>query len=71
MLNPSYGSRMSRKQARMWQSWEDYMHFWCQREDFRALLPALLEGEDPDFSLHLLRIADIEAKAALPHAAPA
>ena len=63
-----YEDAMSRKQARMWQSWEDYMHFWCQREDFRALLPALLEGEDPGFSLHLLRIAAIEAKAALPQA---
>ena len=52
-----YEDDMSRKQARMWQSWEDYMHFWCQREDFRALLPEMLEGEDPDFSRHLLRIA--------------
>lgn len=56
-----YENDMSRKQARMWQSWEDYMHFWCQREDFRALLPELLEGEDPDFSRHLRRIAEQEA----------
>jgi hypothetical protein len=54
---------MSRKQARLWQSWEDYMHFWCQREDFRALLPEMLDGEDPDFSRHLLRIAAAEACA--------
>lgn len=41
-----YEDDMSRKQARLWQSWEDYMHFWCQREDFRALLPEMLDGED-------------------------
>ena len=50
-------------QARLWQSWEDYMHFWCQREDFRVLLVELLDGEDPDFSRHLLRIAAAEACA--------
>ena len=56
-----YEDDMSRKQARLWQSWEDYMHFWCQREDFRALLVEMLDGEDPDFSRHLLRIAEAEA----------
>jgi hypothetical protein len=25
------------------------MREWCRREDFRASLPELLEGEDPDF----------------------
>jgi hypothetical protein len=61
-----YEDDMTRKQARMWQSWEDYMHFWCLREDFRALLPEMLEGEDPDFSRHLLVIAASEAKSAQP-----
>ena len=51
-----YEDDMSRKQARLWQSWEDYMHF-------RALLPEMLDGEDPDFSRHLLRIAAAEASA--------
>lgn len=58
-----YEDDMNRKQARLWQSWEDYMHFWCQREDFRAMLPDLLEGEDPDFCLHMQRIAALEAQA--------
>ena len=58
-----YEDDMSRKQARLWQSWEDYMHFWCQREDFRVLLVELLDGEDPDFSRHLLGIAAAEACA--------
>ena len=45
---------MKRLQA----SWNDSMHFWCQRLDFRTLLPVLLEGEDPDFRAHLMRIHD-------------
>lgn len=44
-----YERRMSSAQLRRWRSWEDYMGEWCRREDFRALLPELLEGEDPDF----------------------
>ena len=44
-----YEPKMSSPQLRRWRSWEDYMREWCRREDFRALLPELLEGEDPDF----------------------
>lgn len=44
-----YERRMSSKQARRWSSWADYMREWCRREDFRALLPTLLPGEDPEF----------------------
>ena len=43
-----YEERMDRQTRRLWQSWEDYMRDWCKREDFRALLPSLLEGEDED-----------------------
>lgn len=53
-----YEDDMSRQQARLWQSWEDYMHEWCQREDFRAALPALLQGEDPGFVATIGRIAE-------------
>jgi len=53
---------MSRQQARLWQSWEDYMTEWCQREDFRAALPTLLQGEDPGFVAMIRRIAEITAK---------
>jgi hypothetical protein len=56
-----YEDKMSRQQARLWQSWEDYMHEWCQREDFRAALPALLQGEDPGFVATIRRIAETSA----------
>lgn len=52
-----YEARMSRQQARLWQSWRDYMTEWCARADFRAALPALLHGEDPDFVATIQRIA--------------
>jgi hypothetical protein len=56
-----YEEAMSKQTARLWQSWEDYMRHWCRREDFRTMLPRLLEGEDPDFQRHISRIAGEEA----------
>lgn len=53
-----YEEKMSRQTARLWSSWEDYMREWCRREDFRNMLPRLLEGEDPDFTAHILRFAE-------------
>ena len=44
-----YEPKMSSQQRRRWLSWEDYMREWCRREDFRASLPALLDGEDEEF----------------------
>ena len=52
-----YEERMSRQQQRLWQSWEDYMHEWSQREDFRTALAPLLVGEDPGFVATIQRIA--------------
>jgi hypothetical protein len=57
-----YEEGMGRQQQRLWQSWADYMHEWCQREDFRAALPALLQGEDPGFVAMIRQIADMTAK---------
>jgi hypothetical protein len=57
-----YEDKMSRQQARLWQSWEDYMTEWCQREDFRAELPALLQGEDAGFVDMIRRIAEATAR---------
>jgi hypothetical protein len=57
-----YEDDMSRQQARLWQSWEDYMTEWCQREDFRAELPALLQGEDPGFVAMIRRTAEMTAR---------
>jgi hypothetical protein len=48
---------MNAKQARRWHSWEDYMHEWCRRPDFRASLPTLLHGEDPSFVRYVERLA--------------
>ena len=44
-----YEDDMSLRQARRWHSWEDYILEWCGRPEFRADLPRLLHGEDPDF----------------------
>ena len=55
---------MSVHTARMWQSWEDFMREWCRRPEFRAELPILLNGEDPDFATHISAIADDEARTA-------
>ena len=50
--------RMSAKQRRRWSSWEDYMREWCGRADFRAALPVLLRGEDPDFARYITRLLE-------------
>ena len=55
---------MGREARRRWLSWEDDMREWCRREDFRAALPELLEGEDDEFSRHIQGIAEVEAVAA-------
>lgn len=58
-----YEEEMSRQTARLWQTWEDYMRYWCRRSDFRQTLPYLLEGEDPDFQRHITAIANKEARS--------
>ena len=60
-----YEDNMSRQQQRLWQSWRDYMTEWCAREDFRAALPALLHGEDPDFVATIERIAAASGRSAV------
>ena len=57
----SYEDKMTRKQLRRWLSWEDFMREWCKREDFRKLLPKLLQGEDPDFAAYIRKLAAQEA----------
>ncbi len=59
-----YDDHMKRETARLWQSWEDYMREWCRREDFRAALPELLNGEDRDFADHITKIAHAEVDRA-------
>ncbi|MEM6933861.1 MAG: hypothetical protein AAF526_09775 [Pseudomonadota bacterium] len=56
-----YLEEMGADAARRWRSWEDDMREWCRREDFRAVLPEFLEGEDDEFSLYILALAREEA----------
>jgi hypothetical protein len=44
---------MSPKQARRWNSWEDFILEWCRKPHFRSRLPQLLHGEDPGFVRYL------------------
>jgi hypothetical protein len=55
-----YEDAMDKQTRRLWQSWEDYMREWCRREEFRATLPELLQGEDEDFAAHIEKIAAAE-----------
>jgi hypothetical protein len=57
-----YEDSMDAQAARLWRSWEDYMREWCRRPDFRDHLPALLRGEDPDFTAYISRISSEESK---------
>lgn len=52
-----YEPGLSGDRRRRWDSWEDSMQEWCEREDFRDMLPGLLVGEDPDFCEHIRGIA--------------
>src|SRR3954469_6203760 len=59
-----YEDDMDKHNRRLWQSWEDYMREWVRRADFRAALPELLEGEDPEFTEYIRRLAATEPKTA-------
>lgn len=61
-----YSENMLPMQARRWSSWEDYMHEWCAREDFKTSLPSLLRGEDPGFASYIMRLLDGSIDQALP-----
>ncbi len=52
-----YEDHMTEMQGRRWSSWEDYMLDWCRRPDFRAALPGLLRGEDPEFAVYIKSLA--------------
>lgn len=55
-----YEEKMDKQTRRLWQSWEDYMREWVRRADFRDALPALLEGEDEDFTKYTRKLAEME-----------
>lgn len=52
-----YEESMNPQTKRLWLSWDDYMRFWCNRNDFSAALNDLLQGEDPDFGNYIQNIA--------------
>lgn len=60
-----YEENMNAQSKRLWASWEDYIHSWCRRRDFREALDELLVGEDPDFGGYIRKIA-AEASADAP-----
>lgn len=62
----AYEPEMSGKQLRRWYSWDDYMREWCERDDFRELLPRLLQGEDADFAKYITRLAIEQGKVGTP-----
>lgn len=55
----AYEENMSGKQLRRWASWDDYMREWCERDDFKNMLPRLLHGEDPNFAAYIRRLAGL------------
>ncbi|WP_333845009.1 hypothetical protein [Pelomicrobium sp.] len=57
----AYEENMPDKKRRRWNSWEDFMREWCRREDFRQLLPRLLQGEDEEFAAYILKLSREEA----------
>jgi hypothetical protein len=56
----AYSNKMTPRQRRRWNSWEDFMREWVRRDDFYYRLPRLLKGEDPEFVAYLQRIAEDE-----------
>jgi len=56
----SYDEHMTPRQRRRWNSWEDFMREWLQRDEFYYRLPQLLKGEDPEFAGYLRRLAEDE-----------
>jgi hypothetical protein len=49
--------RLTNDKLRRWRSWEDYMREWTQRDVFRAQLPELVKGEDPEFAAYIQALA--------------
>jgi hypothetical protein len=58
-----YQPPLGRIQQRRWASWQDYIAEWCAREDFRAALPQLLRGEDPEFIAYIEATTGVRAES--------
>jgi len=53
----AHSDSMTPAQRRRWNSWEDFMREWLQRDAFFYRLPHLLKGEDPEFAAYFQRLA--------------
>lgn len=47
---------------RMWNSWSDYIEYWTALPNFRAALPDMMRGEDPDFVAFIGGLTGMELK---------
>lgn len=47
---------------RMWNSWLDYIESWSVRPNFRAVLPDMMLGEDPDFTDFMVLATGMDLK---------
>lgn len=56
-----YEEKMDKQTKRLWATWEDYILFWCRRDDFKKALPGLLVGEDAGFTKYMKQTAGIKA----------
>ncbi|MCD8494028.1 MAG: hypothetical protein LRY36_01300 [Alphaproteobacteria bacterium] len=45
---------------RMWNSWLDYITYWCKKQNFRDALPELMEGEDPEFIAFMEKVTGMK-----------
>lgn len=45
----AYKPQMDAQEQRRWNSWDNYMREWIERDDFFYALPDLLKGEDAAF----------------------
>ena len=53
----AHSENMTPSQRRRWNSWEDFMREWLQRDASFYRLPHLLKGEDPEFAAYFQRLA--------------
>ncbi len=62
----AYSDDMTPAQRRRWNSWQDFMREWLQRDAFFYRLRHLLKGEDPEFAAYFQRLAHEERGVELP-----
>lgn len=61
-----YQTSMNKRARRLWMTWADFIESWCKRSDFRAALPELLQGEDPEFGDYIRHAARSAEQGSFP-----